>query len=60
MSALTVERTRRPDSSVVVHPVTLRRTVVSEWIKFRSLRSSWFVLGGAVFGMLLLSIVIAF
>jgi ABC-type transport system involved in multi-copper enzyme maturation permease subunit len=60
MSAVTVERTRRPDSRVVVHPVTLRRTVTSEWIKFRSLRSSWFVLGGAVLGMLVISMVIAY
>jgi hypothetical protein len=28
-------------SLVVTEPVTLRRVLRSEWIKFRSLRSSW-------------------
>ncbi len=61
MSATTVER-RQPGhgAPLEVHPVTLPRTITSEWIKFRSLRSSWFVLGGAVLGMLVLSLVIAY
>ena len=41
-------------------PVTFRRVVKSEWIKFRSLRSSWAVLGGAVFGMVLIALLIAY
>lgn len=62
MSAPTVERPHqaRQDAELVVEPVTLPRVVRSEWIKFRSLRSSWFVLGGAVLGMLVLSLVIAY
>jgi ABC-2 type transport system permease protein len=62
MTASTVERPRqgRQDAPLAVEPVTLPRVVRSEWIKFRSLRSSWFVLGGAVLGMLVLSLVIAY
>ena len=62
MSAPTVERPeqRRRDAPVEVEPVTLPRVTVAEWIKFRSLRSSWFVLGGAVVGMLALSLVIGY
>lgn len=62
MSAPTVERSRRPEplNQLDVQPVTLPRAVRSEWIKFRSLRSSWYVLGGAVAGMLVLSLVIGY
>ena len=41
-------------------PVTFGRVVSSEWIKFRSLRSSWAVLGGAVVGMVLIALLIAY
>jgi ABC-type transport system involved in multi-copper enzyme maturation permease subunit len=41
-------------------PVTLPRAIKSEWIKFRSLRSSWAVLGGAVAGMLLIGLIVAY
>ncbi len=41
-------------------PVTLRRVVGSEWIKFRTLRSSWAVLGTAVVGMLITGLVVAY
>jgi ABC-2 type transport system permease protein len=60
MSAPVLDRPRQPrrDSEVVVGPVTLPRVAKSEWIKFRSLRSSWFVLGAAVLGMLVVSLVI--
>ncbi len=62
MSAPTVDRPRPlgQNNSTIVEPVTLPRAVKSEWVKFRSLRSSWFVLGGAVLGMLVLSLVIAY
>ena len=40
-------------------PVTLRRVVRSEWIKFWTLRSTWAVLGAAVAGMLVLALVVA-
>ena len=39
---------------------TLSRLVRSEWIKFWSLRSSWYTLGGASAAMLVLSVVIAY
>jgi ABC-2 type transport system permease protein len=41
-------------------PVTLRRAVASEWIKFRTLRSSWAVLGGAMLGMLVFGLIVAY
>lgn len=41
-------------------PVTLRRVVKSEWIKFWTLRSTWLVLGAAVAGMVVLALVIAY
>ncbi|HEV2638148.1 MAG TPA: ABC transporter permease [Actinocrinis sp.] len=49
------ERTR-----VQSQPVTVRRAIASEWIKFRTLRSTWAVLGAAVLGMLLLGLVVAY
>ena len=62
MSAPTVEQEQpaRRATGVTVAPVTLPRVLTSEWIKFRTLRSSWFVLGGAVLGMFVLSLVIAY
>jgi ABC-2 type transport system permease protein len=47
-------------TDVQTHPVTLKRAVVSEWIKFRTLRSSWVVLGAAVVGMVLIALVVAY
>jgi ABC-2 type transport system permease protein len=41
-------------------PVTLRRAIASEWIKFRTLRSTWAVLGVAVVGMVVLGLVVAY
>ncbi|MFC1435735.1 ABC transporter permease [Streptacidiphilus sp. N1-3] len=41
-------------------PVSLGRAVKSEWIKWRSLRSTWAVLGAAVVGMLAVGLVIGF
>ena len=41
-------------------PVTFRRSVASEWIKFRTLRSSWAVLGTAMLGMLVFGLLIAY
>ncbi len=40
--------------------VTLRRVVASEWIKFRTLRSSWVVLLAAVLAMIVLGMVIGY
>ena len=39
-------------------PVTVRRSIVSEWIKFRSLRSSGFMLAGASIGMVAIGMVV--
>ena len=41
-------------------PVTLRRSIASEWIKFRTLRSSWAVLGVAVVAMVVFALIIAY
>jgi ABC-2 type transport system permease protein len=41
-------------------PVTFPRVLKSEWIKFRSLRSTWWVLGATVVTMLALALVIAY
>jgi ABC-2 type transport system permease protein len=41
-------------------PVTVRRAIASEWIKFRTLRSTWAVLGVAVVAMVVLGLVVAY
>ena len=41
-------------------PVTLRRSIASEWIKFRTLRSSWAVLGAAMVAMVVFALIIAY
>jgi ABC-type transport system involved in multi-copper enzyme maturation permease subunit len=41
-------------------PVSLARAVKSEWIKWRSLRSTWAVLGAAVVGMLAVGLVVGY
>ena len=51
---------RAAASPMDVEPVTLRRTVVSEWIKFRTLRSTLAVLGAAVAGMLVAAMLVAY
>ena len=51
-------RAAAPDA--VAQPVTLRRVIRSEWIKFWTLRSTWAVLGAAVVGMLVLAVVVAY
>jgi ABC-2 type transport system permease protein len=49
-----------PKPRVESQPVTFRRAVASEWIKFRTLRSTWAVLGIAVLGMVVLGLVVAY
>jgi ABC-type transport system involved in multi-copper enzyme maturation permease subunit len=51
-------RAAAPDATA--QPVTLRRVIRSEWIKFWTLRSTWAVLGAAVVGMLVLAVVVAY
>jgi ABC-2 type transport system permease protein len=45
---------------VEAQPVTLRRVIRSEWIKFWTLRSTWVVLSAAIVGMLVLALVVAY
>jgi uncharacterized integral membrane protein len=40
-------------------PVTGRKVIAAEWVKFRTLRSSWAVLGAAVLGMLVIALLVA-
>ena len=48
-----------PDT-VRAEPVTLARVIHSEWIKFRTLRSTWAVLGAAVVGMVAIGLLVAY
>jgi ABC-2 type transport system permease protein len=41
-------------------PVTLKRAVASEWIKFKSLRSTWAVLAVAVLAMVVFGLIVAY
>jgi ABC-2 type transport system permease protein len=43
----------------VGQPVTERKVISAEWVKFRTLRSSWAVLGSAVVGMLVIGLLVA-
>jgi hypothetical protein len=40
-------------------PVTGRKVIKAEWVKFRTLRSSWAVLGAAVLGMVVIGFLVA-
>jgi ABC-2 type transport system permease protein len=62
-SSATVTAPAAPPSAAPgteAQPVTLRRVIRSEWIKFWTLRSTWAVLSAAVLGMLVLALVIAY
>ena len=48
----------RPGSPA--QPVTLSRVISSEWIKFRTLRSTIGVLAGAVIGMMAIALIVAY
>jgi ABC-2 type transport system permease protein len=47
-------------ADATAQPVTLRRVIRSEWIKFWTLRSTRAVLGAAIAGMLVLALVVAY
>ncbi|SEG84181.1 ABC-2 family transporter protein [Actinacidiphila yanglinensis] len=49
-----------PRTAVDSQPITLARAVKAEWIKWRSLRSTWTVLGAAVIGMLAVGLIVAY
>ncbi len=50
----------RPAPGTLARPVTLPRVISSEWIKFRTLRSTLAVLGTAVLGMILAGGLVAY
>lgn len=52
--------TRARPATPVAGPVTFGGLVRSEWIKFRSLRSSWYTLGAAAAAMVVLGVVIGY
>ncbi|MFC8191949.1 ABC transporter permease subunit [Cellulomonas sp. NPDC057328] len=52
MTTLTTTAGSPTRSRVTVHPVTFRRLLAAEWVKLRSLRSTWWTLGvGVVLGV---------
>ncbi len=57
---MTVTAPTAPTRQRVVEsqPVTVSRAVVSEWIKFRTLRSSAFMLAGACVGMVAIAMIV--
>ena len=59
-SVLDSEAAPGAGSRVVSHPVTTRRAITSEWIKWKSLRSTWAVLGVAVLGMVVFGLIVAY
>jgi ABC-2 type transport system permease protein len=58
VSPAAAERAEAP--GIEAQPVTLRRVIRSEWIKFWTLRSTWLVLGAALAGMVILALVVAY
>ena len=50
----------RSAARTAVEPVTLRRVVASEWLKFRTLRSTLAVLAAAVVGMVGIGLIVAY
>ncbi len=67
MSVMTVESSipvppgrTVPPKRTAVAPVTQRRVVRSEWIKLRSLRSTWFTFAAAAVGMVGLGLLVAY
>lgn len=63
MSTATIDKPtarRSARAGVESRPVSLARAVKAEWIKWRSLRSTWVVLGAAVLGMLVIGVIVAF
>ncbi len=57
-TAATVEWPRLPAEDV--QPITLARVIASEWVKFRSLRSSRWMIGAGVAGMIVIGLIVAF
>lgn len=51
---------KKIESGVASEPVSLRLVIKSEWIKFRSLRSTISVLAGALVAMLVIALIVAY
>ena len=51
---------QRAPSELITRPVTLRRVTTSEWIKFRTLRSTLAVLGAAVATVVAIGLIVAY
>lgn len=49
-----------PRQEIETQPVTIRRAINAEWVKFRTLRSSWAVLVAAIVGMIAIALIVAF
>jgi ABC-2 type transport system permease protein len=60
MSSTSLQLPVAEPGRVVTHAVTLRRVIHSEWIKFRTLRSTVAVLAAAVVGMLAIAMIVAY
>lgn len=60
MSTATTAPVAPPRTRVVSEPVTLIRAVRSEWIKFRTLRSTVAVLAAAAIGMVVVGLIVAY
>jgi ABC-type transport system involved in multi-copper enzyme maturation permease subunit len=56
---LTPQVASRVPLDEVGQPVTQAKVVRAEWVKFRTLRSSWAVLGAAVLGMIVIALLVA-
>jgi ABC-2 type transport system permease protein len=59
-SVLAPEASSGDHLRVESEPVNTRRAIRSEWIKFKTLRSTWAVLGVAVVAMVLVGLVVAY
>jgi ABC-2 type transport system permease protein len=59
-SVLSPEASSGDRLRVESEPVNTRRAISSEWIKFKTLRSTWAVLGVAVVAMVLVGLVVAY
>jgi ABC-2 type transport system permease protein len=53
-------RPGRPSALIDAAPVTLRRVIKSEWIKFRTLRSTIAVLAAAAIAMIVIAVIVAY
>jgi ABC-2 type transport system permease protein len=62
MSTTTFDQPARPGPAAIGGDarVTLRRVIESEWIKLRTLRSSWYILLAAVVGMIVIGLIVGY